>query len=535
MSQRNLTVILLAFFVSVLCHFTYRQSRTASIVGEAIELIERNYVDPVERRDLIAAAMDGMVAKLDQHSSYFPVDAFADFQDSIQQEFAGIGIFIAQPDENQPVRVVTPLVGSPALQAGILPNDRIVKVDGEDVSSLPISEVSARLKGTPGTRVSLVLRRADGEEIPLTVQRARIELESVVGDHRNEQNEWVYRLESDPSVAYIRLKSFGEKTVRELREVLKALDNDFEALVLDVRSNGGGLLYAARDVCDMFLSQGTIVSTRVRGGEMEESFSANPGTLVDPSIPMAVLIDGNSASASEIVAACLQDQGRALVVGTRSFGKGTVQEIMPLEYGRSALRLTVARYYRPNNENIHRAADATEEDEWGVKPDEGFVIPLNREQLMNLSERWQAASFPFLAGIDPPDVQPTELEAPAVDPPQALPEQTDGQASPGDQESPGSRANPAKGADPDPSDEDRDLLSEDLFESEDRQPSPAAKANIVKGPEALEYDPPLRAAVGELLGGLGIKGQDLQEQDDDAEASPEGQAESEQAESEQAA
>ena len=476
MPPRNFNVILFSIVVGILCHFTYRDTRTASILGEAIELIDQNYVESVDRRELVIAAMQGVVSTLDQHSSYFAVDQYASFQDNMHQEFAGIGIYVVQPDPAEPVRVLTPIVNSPALRAGVLPNDSIVEVDGVDVSAMEIKEVSDRLKGPIGTKVRMLVRRGQ-ETKSLTVQRDTIELESVVGDHRNADNEWVYRLESEPRIAYIRMTSFGEKTQQELEGILLDLDNDFDGLILDVRGNSGGLLYSAKDVCDMFLSEGGIVSTRARDGRLEEALFATPGTRVRMDKPIAVLIDGNSASASEILAACLQDNNRAIVVGTRSYGKGTVQEVMPLEYGRSALRLTVARYYRPNNKNIHRTEDATEEDEWGVTPDPGFLIPMDADQLARLQTRWNEASFPMLAGIEPLESNASidNAAAPAVDgKAQEMIEDTEDSVK------------------PDPESSEADLPAPPEL-------SPAAKLNVSRGPESLDYDPPLRAAVGALL------------------------------------
>ncbi|MEM6365672.1 MAG: S41 family peptidase [Planctomycetota bacterium] len=487
MPPRNFNVILFAIATGLLCHVTYRNMRTASILGEAIELIESNYVDPVERRELVMAAMKGVVQQLDDNSSYFTVDAYESFQDSMHQEFAGIGIYVEQPDETKPVRVVTPLVDSPALSAGLLPGDEILIVDGVDVSQMKLADVSKRLKGPEGTIVSLQVGRQD-QRIDIQLQRDMIELESVIGDHRDANNQWVYRLKSEPSVAYIRMKSFGEKTVRELRDVLVDLDSNFSALVLDLRSNGGGLLYAARDVADMFISQGKIVDTRVRGGKMESELTATPGTLVRPDIPMAVIIDGSSASASEIVAACLQDNERALIVGERSYGKGTVQEIMPLEYGRSALRLTVARYFRPSNKNIHRDRDATEDDEWGVTPDEGFRIPMDLASLITLSNRWQKSSFPALAGIDPPE-SPLAVVSEQAGPVQAGPVQAGPDQAGPEQNKDGEQTTPAVTAEP----------SDKTIAKPSAKPSQAAEENIQRGPAALADDPPLRAAVGHLL------------------------------------
>lgn len=399
MPARNVNIIVLATFLSMLCYFVQRRAKTAMMVGDALEMIDTFYVDPVNADELLIAAMDGMTGKLDEHSEFIPREHYESFQNSINQEFAGIGIFVEKPAEGGPVRVVTPLVGSPALNAGILPGDEIVGVDGQDVSAMELDEVSSRLKGPVGTTVGLRIQRGP-EEVAITVRRGRIELESVIGDYRDENNRWVYRLRDDPAIAYIRLTGFGDKTAGELQSVLKELDNDFSAMVLDLRGNGGGLLHAAVDISNMFLENGRIVSTRTRGGKVEDRFEAKRGTLVDIKKPLAILIDGNSASASEILAACLQDHNRAAIVGTRSYGKGTVQNILPLQYGRSALRLTVARYYRPNGKNIHRVKDAGEDDQWGVMPDEGLFVEINEENLIRLAQRWREASYPSLATTD---------------------------------------------------------------------------------------------------------------------------------------
>lgn len=465
MPQRNLHVILLAAFVSLFCYVAHRRARTAMMVGDALQMIDTYYVDPVDGDQLLTAAMNGMTATLDEHSEFIPREDYESFQDNINQEFAGIGIFVEQQQRGEPVRVVTPLVDSPALLAGVMPGDLIVRIDGVDVSSLELQEVSARLKGQVGTTVRLLLHRGE-DEVQISVRRGRIELESVIGDYRADDNRWVYRLRDDPTIAYVRLTSFGEKTVSELQQVLVDLDNDFSALVLDLRGNGGGLLHAAVDVCNMFLNSGTIVSTRTRGGKIEDRFSADPGTLVDLGKPLGVLIDGNSASASEIVAACLQDNGRAAIVGTRSYGKGTVQNILPLQYGRSALRLTVARYYRPNGADIHRHKDATDDDAWGVRPDDGLEVVLNEAELEKLARRWREACYPSLASIRP------VADRSAGEQPAAEPEQTGAPEQPGE-------ATPELG-DPAP----------------DRGAAPIAPPH--GDPSGLLLDPQLRRAVEHL-------------------------------------
>ena len=396
MPSRHVNLIVLTACLSMLCYVVQKRTKTALVVGDAMAMIDAYYVDPVDPEDLLLSAMNGMTSGLDDHSEFIPEQDYQSFQDSIQQEFAGIGIYVEQPEPEQPVRVVTPLVGSPALEAGLLPGDQILQVNSEDVSKMNLPDVSQRLKGPVGTTVELVVSRKE-KKIDLTVRRDRIELDSVIGDHRDTTNQWVYRLKQRPEIAYLRLTGFGDRTTSEVKRILTELNNDFDGLILDLRGNGGGLLTSAVEISDMFLDEGRIVSTRTRGGKLEDLFEATSGTLVDSRIPVSVLIDQDSASASEIVAACLQDQQRARIVGKRSYGKGTVQHILPLQYGRSALRLTVAKYYRPNGQNIHRQRDATESDQWGVFPDEGYDVNLDESTLQQLAKRWREASYPLLA------------------------------------------------------------------------------------------------------------------------------------------
>lgn len=400
MLPRNLNVILIAIIVSIICYSTVARARKAILVGEAISLIDQFYVDPIDNADLVEAAMTGLTSRLDEHSEFIPPRMYGAFKGVIEQEFAGIGILVEQPDPKMPVRVITPLVGSPALAAGMLPGDEVMKVDGKDVSTIEIGEVSNLLRGPVGTQLTITVRRKVEPEsnkfLEISLSRRTIELESVMGDHRNPDNRWVFHLRGRPEIAYVRLTSFGEKTVSEFQRIMQSLPPETESIVLDVRANSGGLLHSAVEVCDDFLESGRIVTIKKRGGEIDSEYDATPGVLVKEDLRIVVLIDANSASASEIVAACLQDHARATIVGSRSFGKGTVQNVLSLDYGRSALKLTTARYYRPNGRNIHRLKDAKPEDEWGVSPDEGMDVPIDDEHYKKLIQVWQRSSFPVL-------------------------------------------------------------------------------------------------------------------------------------------
>lgn len=412
---------MIAVCISLLCYATAARAKKAILIGEAIHLIDQFYVDPVETSDLVEAAMTGLTSKLDEHSEFIPPRMYGVFQDVIEQEFAGVGILVEQPVAKKPVRVKTPLVGSPALAAGVLPGDEILKVNGENVSTMEIGDVSNRLRGPIGTEVTITVGRLndnqESESVDIKLSRQTIELESVVGDHRDDESRWVFALRDHPEIAYIRLTSFGEKTVAELKRVLETLDNNFESLILDLRANSGGLLNAAVDICDDFLDGGRIVTIKRRGGEIDSEFDASPGVLVSTDKPLVVLIDGNSASASEIVAACLQDHHRAEIVGSRSFGKGTVQNVLSLDYGRSALKLTTARYYRPNGHNIHRLPDAKIEDEWGVSPNEENTVLIIDEDYLELIQQWDRSTYPVLKndGSDASDMSRPVVKDPQLE------------------------------------------------------------------------------------------------------------------------
>jgi carboxyl-terminal processing protease len=238
------------------------------------------------------------------------------------------------------------------------------------------------MRGKPGEPVHLkVLHKGDEEPVEMTIERAIIQVDSVLGDTRGPDGTQNFYLEGYPHLAYIRVSTFGAKTVEEMRAALSQVEErGASALILDLRYNPGGLLNSAVEISDMFIDEGVVVSIKGRNHELRDQHEATRGGT-HSALAMVVLVNKYSASASEIVAACLQDHGRAVVVGERSYGKGTVQNIIEVEGGRSVLKLTTADYWRPSNRNIHRHKDAKETDEWGVMPDEGFLVEMDDEQV----------------------------------------------------------------------------------------------------------------------------------------------------------
>ena len=314
------------------------------IFGGVLERVQREYVDEPENRELIEAAMIGMLQSLDPHSAYMPPKNFEDMKVQTKGEFGGLGIEVTM--ERGLVKVVAPIADTPAERAGILTNDLIARLDGEDVLGLTLSEAVDIMRGKIGTKITLTVLR-EGEEDPLEIDIIRdiIEIKAVR-----------YRAEGpEGQIAYIRLTTFNDNTTKNLRKAMAELSasagkEKFAGYILDLRNNPGGLLGEAVKVSDSFLSQGEIVSTRARKAEDNIRFNARRGDM-SKGAPVLVLINGGSASASEIVAGALQDHHRALVVGTQSFGKGSVQTVIPLPND-GALRLTTARYFTPSGRSI---------------------------------------------------------------------------------------------------------------------------------------------------------------------------------------
>jgi len=351
---------------------------------DTLEHIERDYVKEVSRRQLIEAAIRGMLSELDPYSSYIDAEHLGQFRSSVEAKFGGIGIRVGM--EGGRLQVISPLYDTPAYRAGWLAGDVIIEIDGQSTKGRSIDEASRKLRGEPGTTVRLkVLHPHANEPEEVEITRAVIRVPTVVGYRRASDGRWDYYLDTAQRIGYIRITAFSRNTADDLRQVLRQLtDEGLAALVLDLRFNPGGLLRAAIQVSDLFVDQGVIVSTKGRNVPETTWKAHKEGTYND--FPMVVLVNRYSASASEIVAACLQDHKRAVIVGERTWGKGSVQNLIPLSDNHSALKLTTASYYRPSGENIHRFPGATEKDQWGVRPDDGYRVRLSSRELVMLLE-----------------------------------------------------------------------------------------------------------------------------------------------------
>ena len=348
---------------------------------DSFEQIERNYVKEVDRRELIEAALRGMVEQLDPYSNYIGPDDLPKFNQQVEGEFGGIGIQVAIDNNTRRLTVMTPLPGTPAYRAGIRAGDQIMEIEGKSTEGFSIEDAVRMLKGKAGEPVSIGVLHAGSTKVEqLTVTREVIHVASVQGDSYKPDGTWNFMIDPEKKIGYIRLSGFGRDTVEELREALASLKGaGMRGLILDLRYNPGGLLGAATEICDLFIEQGRIVSTKGRNTEEKVWNAKKVGTFSD--FPMAILINHYSASASEIVSACLQDHKRAVIVGERSWGKGSVQNVIELESGKSALKLTTASYHRPSGKNIHRFPGAKDSDEWGVMPDEGYKVEFSTDDM----------------------------------------------------------------------------------------------------------------------------------------------------------
>lgn len=350
---------------------------------DTMDEVERNYVTPISRRELMEAAIEGVLSKLDNYSDYIAPDDVDTFKRDMDAEFGGIGIQVGIQGQNGPILILSPLVGTPAYRAGLKAGDLILEINGTATKGVKLEDSVKLMKGRIGTPVELKLQRSDNSTEIVKVNREVVRIETVVSHFRDDDDQWDFMYDPPQGIGYIRITAFSRHTTDELRKALSSLSQKgLKGLIVDLRFNPGGLLEAAIEISDMFLAEGRIVSTKGRNVR-ERTWDADPKGTFD-GFPLVILVNGYSASASEILSACLQDHERATIVGTRTWGKGSVQRVIDLEEGRSALKITTATYFRPNGKNIHRFPGNTKDDEWGVKPNENMELRLERHETQSL-------------------------------------------------------------------------------------------------------------------------------------------------------
>jgi carboxyl-terminal processing protease len=364
------------------------------LLVDVLDEVDTKYVtklDTDRKRKLVEDMINGGLDRLDPHSTFINAKDYKQFSKASKGKFGGIGIQLGYDrSSGMQLSVITPMVGTPAYEAGILANDLITKIDGKSTENMRLNEAVDLITGDPGQKVTLtVVHEGSKEPVDIDIIRAEIEVQAVLGDQRSPDNakDWDYVIDKENKIGYVRLTAFSETAAAEMHKAVEQMQKEgVRGLVIDLRNNPGGLLRAAVDICDMFLPEGErIVSTKGRN-QQEEVYDARGGTkLLSPAKdhPIAILVNRYSASASEIVSAAMQDHHRAVIIGERSYGKGSVQNIIPMENQASALKLTTASYWRPSGHNIHRFPDSKETDEWGVTPDEGFKVELKDEERLN--------------------------------------------------------------------------------------------------------------------------------------------------------
>ncbi len=362
-----------------------------------LKLIQKNYVDDsqVDYENLVYGALRGMLSSLDDFSSFIPPDEYKNMIEETEGEFGGIGVIIKLKEKTvngvkkDILTIVMPMSGSPGARAGLRANDEIVKVDGVDTIDLEFKESIKRIKGEPGTNVELTVYRPTTEEtLPLTIERAMIEIGTVKDAHLIEDG-----------IAYVNISQFNDKTPGNLQDALAELtETELRALIIDLRNNPGGLLNAAIDVSSMFIpKRKLIVFTEGNKRTQRQDFSSLPGTK-HRGFPIAILINEGSASGAEIVAGCLQDYNRAILIGEKSYGKGSVQSIIELDDG-SAIRLTTSKYYTPSERVIHGN---------GIAPD--FVVDISDEDSHRMHIQLSRFDGMPRDPEDPPDIADEQLK-----------------------------------------------------------------------------------------------------------------------------
>lgn len=389
MPLRNFLVIFVVAIVSFACYSVTAKNRYANLFAEVLEIVNKEALTEVSEDELFTSAMSGMLKNLDEHCLFISDSGFQEFLEDLEQEFGGVGVHVGTDPESETLMVLAPIPNMPAFEAGLQTGDLIISIAGKPTTGKLLSDTVRELRGPIGETVDLQIRRGD-DIFFKTLTRAKIPIESAHGDFRKPDGTWNFFLKDNPEVAYIRLSQFGEMTGDETRTALQSLSNNTEGLILDLRRNPGGLLDIAVEICDMFL-EANLPIVRIKGRDelLIWEHTSKAGTELPTDLPVCILIDRYSASASEIVSGCLQDHGRAVLIGEQSYGKGTVQDIIPIQYNKSMLKLTTASYWRPSDRQIDRNDPESQRTKvWGVQPDAGFEFEMSEEELIeNLRQR----------------------------------------------------------------------------------------------------------------------------------------------------
>lgn len=383
MSRLNFFVFLIAVILYLLCSGITMRDR---VLIDSLHRIENNALVQPTGKMLFEGAMTGMIQELnrslnDPFSAYIPFSEQKEYEENLDNRFDGIGIVYREDPIQRESEIIYPILNSPAHKAGIRSGDKLLRVNGKETKGLTFREVSELFKSDPKQKIELAILPYDKTEpVEFSISRAPIFRDSVEGDGIDAQGNRIFYLADNPKIAYLRITSFSDRTAIEVRRALKQIsEKNAQSLILDLRDNPGGYVAVCVEIAGFFLQptpqQDTIVSTRSRDGTTKTVYRLNQQTPLC-SLPMVALIDGESASAAEILSAALQDYGRATIVGVRSFGKGTVQEIVHLPLNSGTLQLTDASYWRPSNRNIHRNQNVQESDSWGVTPDSEGLLPI---------------------------------------------------------------------------------------------------------------------------------------------------------------
>ena len=355
------------------------------LLDEMVSQIEQNYIKEVDRSELMVTAIRAIVDSggllRSNDMAFLSAIEVSQANETIQQKIGGIGAVLKLDEAAREVLVGTPLPDSPALKAGLMAGDRILEIDGNGLPpGKEIQTAVTLLRGAPGSVVTVGVKRAGSDQLlKIKIERDTVRLQSVKGDRYKPDASWDFMLDDRRKIGYVRLTQVGNQSPEEMQAALNELTaRGMKALILDLRNNPGGALAEAVAVADLFVESGRIVTVKSRTGE--QAYDARPeGTF--SGFPMALLVNRNTASAAEIIAACLQDHQRAIVVGERTFGQAIVRTLVSLRGGTGALKLPIAAYYRPSGKTMNRYPDSKDTDDWGVKPDTGFAVAITDEEL----------------------------------------------------------------------------------------------------------------------------------------------------------